>query len=154
MTLRVRDVVSWMGDTWIIEGRVTFTEMGRRWFAYRLVDGAQERWLRAEERDTVTLHLTQEDPALRFDAAPGEQIIYDDHAWSLARRGEADVEHQGRTWRESVRRGEYFVYRGPGDRALFVERADEGFQGQVGRRVEERQLELLPGDLVKHAGAT
>lgn len=149
LTLRVRDVVTHGGETYLVEGRITFEEIGQRWFAYRLADQDRDIWLRAQEQDELRTWILREEPSLRSAEPPGEEVTFEDRTYRLVRRGEANVEHQGRTWRESVRRTPYFVYHGPGDHALFIERADEGFQGQVGRRVEPRMLELLPGDLVK-----
>jgi hypothetical protein len=143
--LEPQDVIEFEGQSFLVEGVVRFQEHGLRWLAARMVDGADERWLRVQRRDGLVLCVARAQAGLAWTSPPGERLTHDGEAYMLAKLGQARVEVVGQVGRAPQLDAGYWEYEGPGDRRLFVEQTGEGrWEGHAGRRVEARALHLLP----------
>jgi hypothetical protein len=149
MNLRVRDIVTHLDRDYLVIGKITFEEAGRRWYAYRLQDGVRLRWLRASRGDTVDLVLVDELDGMSVSAHPPEEIIHGLVPYRLSAHGTARAVHSGSTGWEVVPRAVWFAYTGPGDHRLFVERWAATSCAYAGREVAPYELDYLPGDLVE-----
>ena len=147
--LRVRDIITHLDRDYLVIGRVTLTEAGRTWWAYRLQDGARLRWLRAARYDTVEAHLVDDIDGLDFHSEPPDTLTHGLVTYRLGRRGTARAAHEGSTGWEEATRVEWYEYRGPADHALFLDRWAGTCAAQAGRKMEPHHLEFLPGDLVE-----
>lgn len=144
--IRLNDIVTYMGQDFIVQSIATFDERGWRWKEYLLVDGKDEQWLEVEEDDELFVGLIKEIDTVPFEGTkPPDALSYDGVRYKQVERGEASITYEGEAGARRGGRCKYFDYEGEGANYLSVEQIGETFEVYVGREVQEAGLEILPG---------
>ncbi len=147
--LAVNDIVSYMGQDFMVEGKLTFEEEGDVWYEYRLVDGQDVRWLVVEEEDELELSLYKEVHDLHITSDPGEFIEYQGVRFVLDEQGLAIMRREGRTGSREGRECRYWDYTTEDESMLLsVEKWGMSYEVSIGHPIEEIALDILPGELI------
>ncbi len=148
--LEVNDIVTYLGQDFMVEGKLIFEEDGDEWYEYMLVDGADVRWLCVEEDDVLELSLYKvvKDMPLRSD--PGETVEYEGVRFIMQERGVARMRRLGRTGSRTAQTCGYWDYSsaGGGELLLSVERWGQSYEVSVGQEIDEATLDVLSGELI------
>lgn len=139
--LRTRDVVSYLGRDYLVEGVVTLGEGALRRRLARLCDGPDECWLLAEGDELVLLRRASvEAPPL----PPPESLLLETETYHLVDSGAGRAVHHGDVGTRTHDRARFWRYRGPGGRRAWLDdfRTTELLVGEV---VSAAMLEVLPG---------
>ena len=147
--LALNDIVSWMGQDWMVEGKLTYHEDGDVWHEYRLVDGADVRYLSVEDDDTLEVSLWEEVDLRITGERPAETLELEGKSYRCSERGQARVTREGATGRKEGMSCRYWDYEGPGEDLLSVERWGGDWEVSKGHPLREGSYDILPGDLVE-----
>lgn len=149
-SLALNDIVSHLGQDFMVEGKLVFLEDGDQWYEYMLVDGSEVRWLCVEDDDVLELSLYQVVRDLPLSSDPAETIEYQGVRFVLQERGVASMRREGKTGSRTAQTCTYWDYEsaGGGDLLLSVERWGQSYEVSVGREVDEAALDILSGELV------
>ena len=147
--LKVNDIVSYMGQDFIVEGKLVFDEDGDKWYEYMLVDGSDVRWLSVEEDDMLELGLYQVVKDLPLMQNPREFLEYNGVRFRLEEHGAARMRREGRTAGRTATNCRYWDYQaGDGEILLSVEQWGQSYEVSLGRKIDEAAVDILPGDLI------
>lgn len=147
-TLRVNDIVTWLDQDFLVEGKLVYSEDGDEWYDFRLVDGDEVVWLAVEDDDELETAFFRMVDDLSFTSRPPEEILYEGVRYRQQERGTAQVTKHGKTGKKSAGTVKYFEYEAPGGKYLSVEQWGENFEVSVGEEIRPSNLEILPGDEV------
>ena len=148
LNLKLNDVVRYLGDTYMVEGRLTLSEDGDTWWEYMLVDGDEIRWLSVEDDDELEVALWEEiDYPLSAD--PPETIEWEGVSYRAVEKGKARVTRDGKSGRKEGMSCRYWDYEGAGGEMLAVESWSGDFEVSLGRELDEGTYEILSGELVE-----
>lgn len=145
-TLEIGDFVQYMGDDWVVEGRLHYNSKGYTWLEYLLQDRDEVRWLSVEEDDRIEVFWLKTVNDLDIPAAPPRELTYDGTLYRSTETGTAKMTREGTTLNRQAQQCRYYDYEGPNGKVLSI----EDWQGQwdvtVGERISSRSLTFLPGD--------
>ncbi len=153
--LRPRDIVTWDGRDFVVEGVASYEEEGHRWSAGRVNDGTDEHWLVVglERGGGLTARMLKLAPEIEMEGMPPEVLVTDDTRYRLDKRGTATVQVRGQTGlnlRTDVATGtaercRWWVYDAPGEGSVIVEQWGGEYRVLRGKEVRPESIDLMPG---------
>ncbi len=143
--LQIGDIVQYMAEDWVVEGKLTYDEGGYSWFEYMLQEGDRIRWLSVEEDDIVEVSWLQPTDALEISGTPPKQLTFDGETYRRTGSGEATMNRVGNIRRFQFEQCRYYDYEGSGDKVISVEEWDGEIEVTVGKTIRPSELTLLPG---------
>ncbi len=144
-TLQPGDVVSHLGEDYLVEGVLSLNDDGRVTRVYRLADGGRERWLVARPGDESPMVL-DEAADLVVEANGPESIVHRGLPFRLARRETVQCAAAGSVGAE--REGgpaQIYEYVGAGASRILALVWPGHIDAFLGERVARHFVELLPG---------
>ncbi|KPQ39902.1 MAG: protein of unknown function containing DUF4178 domain [Phormidium sp. OSCR] len=145
-TLQIGDIVEYMGEDWVVQGKLMYDDNGYQWQEYLLQDGDRIRWLAVEEDDQVQVSWLIPTDDLEITGTPPKQLQFAGDDYRCIESGEATMSRQGMTLNRNNKRCQYFDYRGPGNQVMSIENWDGDIEVTVGTIIRPSELLLLPGD--------
>jgi hypothetical protein len=144
MKLRLRDIVSYEGKDFVVEGLLTYRLGGKTHRLARLVDGDRVRWLEPLVDDLDDRVLLFDEAKLDVGTPPPSTIVYDGRSYLPRLTGQATVEVAGRVPDRTAGSCEVWRYRAAGDHFIQIERWPDRTVTLVGESVHKDMLEVLP----------
>jgi hypothetical protein len=145
MKLRLRDIVSYQGKDFLVEGLLTYRLGGKAYRLGRLVDGATVRWLEPLTDDTDDrVLLFEEVTGLHIGAPPPATVSYQGRSYLPRLSGQATVEVAGQVPDRIAGTCELWRYRAAGDLYLQIERWPDRMVTLHGESVHKDMIEVLP----------
>jgi Domain of unknown function (DUF4178) len=146
MKLQVRDVVSYAGRDYIVEGILTYQLGGKSFQLARAVDGEIVLWIEPprEEADDRLLVL-REIRDLEMSVPPPESISYHDLTYVRRLVGRATVEVAGQVPDRAGGSVQLWRYRAAGDLFLQIEEGAGRVFMAAGESVHRGMIDVLPG---------
>lgn len=145
-TLQIGDIVEYMREDWVVQGKLLYDDKGYQWQEYLLQDGDRIRWLGVEEDDQVQVTWLTPTDDLEITGTPPKHLQFEGNHYRCVESGEATMSRQGMTLNRSSKRCHYFDYQGPGYQVLTIEDWDGDIEVTVGTIIRPSELLLLPGD--------
>lgn len=145
-TLRPRDVLSYLGRDYIVEGLLTYKLGGKTLRLARVVDGDVVLWVEplTDDMDDRLL-LLSEVHDLPIGTPPPPSISYRNATFVPRLSGLADIEVTGTVPRRSAGKSDVWRYRAAGDLFLQIEMTSAGVQILHGESVHKGMIDVLPG---------
>lgn len=147
-SMQVGDVVSYMGDDYILTGRIIYFEDGDRWYDYCLDNNGSIKWLSAEDDGMVSLVLYSDVKLKLSDPVPGE-IEFQGYEFEIDEKGYAKATIEGETGRKKGMKVKYWDYCNDDDTCfLSVEKwgGHESFDVSMGKSIDFDDLTVYPGE--------
>jgi hypothetical protein len=146
MKLQVRDVVSYAGRDYIVEGVIGYAVGGKVTQLARAVDGDIVLWIEPT-RDEVDerLLVMREIRDLEMSVPPPESISYHDLTYVRRFTGRASVEIAGQVPDRSSGSVQLWRYRAAGDLFLQIEEGGGRVFMLAGESVHRGMIDILPG---------
>jgi len=146
MKLQVRDVVSYAGRDYIVEGILTYQLGGKSFQLARAVDSEIVLWIEPprEEADDRLLVL-REIRDLEMSVPPPESISYHDLTYVRRLVGRATVEVAGQVPDRAGGSVQLWRYRAAGDLFLQIEEGAGRVFMAAGESVHRGMIDVLPG---------
>ena len=145
MKLRPRDVISYQGQDYVVEGIVTYKLGGKVHRLARAVDGAAVVWVEPLMTDAddrlVFFHEVNDLPLV---TPPPATISYKGQSYLPRLSGTAAVDVDGVIAEREAGTCEVWRYRGPGDIFLQIELWPSGTVVLAGESVHKDMIEVLP----------
>jgi hypothetical protein len=145
-TLQLGDIVEYLGEDWVVQGKLVYDDDGYQWQEYLLQDGDRIRWLAVEEDDQVQVSWLTPTDDLEITGTPPKQLQFGGDDYRCIESGEATMSRQGMTLNRNNTRCQYFDYRGPGNQVISIEDWDGDIEVTIGTIIRPSELLLLPGD--------
>ena len=144
--LKSRDVLSYLGRDYIVEGVLTYKLGGKVYPLARAVDGDVVLWVEPlmDDLDDRMLLLT-EVRDLDIATPPPQSIAYRNSAFVPRWSGRATVEIAGQVPGQVAGAREVWRYRAAGDLFLQIEARPEGTVALFGESVHKGMIDVLPG---------
>jgi hypothetical protein len=147
MKIQVRDVVSYLGQDYVVEGIATWTLNGHTYPLVRAVDGETVLWIEPLRDDTDDrLLVMREVKDLAMAIPPPQTISYNNLTYVPRLAGSAMVQVTGNVPGRTPGTHQIWRYRAAGDLFLQIE---EGAPGRVlalaGESVHKGMIDILPG---------
>ena len=150
-TLQIGDVVQYQKRDWILETIYRYQQDQFEWVEYLLRDNSDAAWLVVVEDDWLEVSWLTPVPEdqLRIELPPPRYIDYKGTYYSLREKGEAKYSTEGRANNQA---GSclFYDYQTAEGLKLSLEVYDSKTEGgldiNAGRKVDSRDLSLLPGD--------
>ena len=146
MKLQVRDVVSYAGKDYIVEGLVTYQMGGKTSQLARAADGGVVLWIEPPRDETEDrLLILREIRDLEMSVPPPESISY--HELTYVRRvaGRATLEVTGQVPERTTGNAQVWRYRAAGDLFLQIEEGAGRVSMLAGESVHRGMIDVLPG---------
>lgn len=145
MKLRPRDVISYQGRDFIIEGVLTYRLAGKSYPIARAVDGDTVLWIEPplEPADDRLLFL-REVFDLSVGTPPPSTIDYKGSSYVPRLSGAATVDVDGSVIGRTAGTAEIWRYRAPGDLYLQIEKWPTLTVALAGESVHQDMIELFP----------
>ncbi len=145
MKLHLKDVVSYLGTDYLVEGLVSYQVAERKLVLARLVDGKRVLWMEPllHDLDERVLFL-DEIGDLDINTPPPRNILYKDRSYLPSFSGTAQVVSSGRTPGRTSGTCELWRYRTAGDIFLQIEEWPEGRVVLSGPSAHRGMLEVFP----------
>jgi hypothetical protein len=143
--MQIGDIVQYLGQDWVVEGKLIYEEEGFSWLEYMLQDGDDIRWLSVEEDDWVTVSLLESVADLEVSTTPPPALTYRGDTYQCKESGTVTMRREGNPRRPEVERCRYFDYEGPDQKVLSVEDWAGDLEVTVGKIIPPRSLSILPG---------
>ena len=146
MKIHVRDVVSFFGRDYLVEGVVTYNVNGKRFQLARAVDGDAVLWVepvRDEADDRLTVFKQVRD--LEMAIPPPASIFYGQTTYLQRLAGKASVEIAGAVPEHSAGASQVWRYHAAGDMVLHIESGSSGTWMAAGESVHRGMIDILPG---------
>jgi hypothetical protein len=146
MKIQVRDVVSYAGRDYVVEGVLTYQLGGKRYELVRAVDGDVVLWIEPP-RDGAgdRLLMLHEIRDLEMSVPPPESISYHDLTYVQRLSGRAAVEVSGQVPERMGGSVLIWRYRAAGDLYLQIEEGAGRVFMLAGESVHQGMIDLLPG---------
>jgi hypothetical protein len=146
MKLRLRDIVSYQGRDYVVEGLVTYKLGGKTYRLARVVDGATARWVEPlmDDADDRIL-LFDEVKDLDMATPPPATISYKGGSYVPRLSGQAAVEVAGKVPDRFAGTCEVWRYRAAGDLFVQIERWPDRVVVLAGESVHKSMVDVLPG---------
>ena len=146
MKLRLRDILSYQGKDYVVEGLLTYRLDTRVYRMTRVVDGATVRWVEPPIDDADDrLLLLDEVTDLDLATPPPATISYHGKSYVPRLWGTATVEVAGKVPDRFAGSCEIWRYRAAGDLFLQIERWPDRVVALAGESVHEDMVDVLPG---------
>jgi hypothetical protein len=146
MKIQVRDVVSYAGRDYIVEGVITYHLGGRTWQLARSVDGEAVLFIEPQREDADDrLLLLREVRDLEMSVPPPESISYHDLTYVRRFSGRATVEVAGQVPERSSGAVQVWRFRAAGDLFLQIEEGAGRVSMLAGESVHRGMIDILPG---------
>lgn len=146
MKIQVRDVVSYLGQDYVVEGVATWVVGGKSYPLARAVDGDTILWIEPPLDDADDrLLVLREIKDLVMAVPPPAAISYQNMTYLQRWGGPATLQVAGTVPNRSPGHHQIWRYRAAGDRVLQIE--DEGgrVQALAGESVHQGMIDILPG---------
>lgn len=146
MALKPRDVVSYAGRDYVVEGVVTYKLSGKSHPLARAVDGEAVLWIEPllDDLDDRLLVLS-EVKDLDIGTPPPQSISYRKSAFVPRWSGQANVEISGQVPGQAAGTREVWRYRAAGDVFLQIEARGGNTVVLYGESVHKGMIDVLPG---------
>ncbi len=146
MKIRVRDVVSYLGQDFVVEAVLTYALAGKTYRLARAADGKDVRWVEplTDDMDDRLLVLTEVED-LEMDTPPPQNIKYKGSVYLPRMDGEAQVEISGKAPDRTPGPCRLWRYRAAGDRFIQIEDWSGRVVALAGESVHKGMIEILPG---------
>jgi hypothetical protein len=147
-TMQVGDVVTYMGDDYIISGKISYFEEGDRWFDYCLDNNGDIKWLSAEDDGMISLVLYSDIKLKVSDPVPSE-IEYQGIEFEIDEKGHAKATVEGETGRKKGLKVKYWDYCDDEDKNfLSIEKwgGHESLDVSFGHSIDFEDLTVYPGE--------
>ncbi len=149
MPIHIRDVLSFHGRDYVVEGRVAFLLAGRRSVMARAVDGQTVAWVEFPDEEAhppaerlLVLHEVHD---LEVAIPPPESIDYHQLSYLQRLAARAVIEIDGVVPDHSAGPLQVWRYRAAGDRYLQIEEGRGRVFMMAGESVPRGMIDLLPG---------
>jgi hypothetical protein len=145
MKLRLRDIVSYQGKDYVVEGLLTYRLGGKVLRLARVVDGATVRWVEPLVDDSDDrLLILDEVTGLDISTPPPSTISYQGKSYLPKLTGQATVEIGGKVPDRLAGACEVWRYRAAGDVFLQIERWSDRTVTLAGESVHKDMVDVLP----------
>lgn len=146
MALKPRDVVSYLGRDYVVEGVVTYKLAGKSHPLARVVDGDAVLWIEPlmDDLDDRMLVLAEVHD-LDIGTPPPPSISYRQSAFVPRWSGATTVEIQGQVPGQSTGPREVWRYRASGDLFLQIESRGGATVVLYGESVHKGMIDIMPG---------
>ena len=146
MRINPKDVVSFAGRDYIVEGTVNYHLGGTTFLLARAVDGEMVFWIEAlrDESDDRLLVL-REVRDLEITVPPPDSISYHDLTYVQRLSGRATVEIAGRVPERAPGSIDVWRYRAAGDLFIQIEEGGGRVFMLAGESVHRGMIDVLPG---------
>ncbi|HET7771281.1 MAG TPA: DUF4178 domain-containing protein, partial [Chloroflexota bacterium] len=138
VALSLEDAVSYEGEDYVVRGVLDYFGGGRRWRAYQLHDGRNERWLEVRADGTQLTWLMRQTGAV---PPSGDQVSLDGVTYRQSERGAASVSIESAAGRQDGVLVDYRRFSAESG-ALTLEDWPDGERALVGRTVQREDLDL------------
>lgn len=146
MKIRVRDIISYQGTDYEVEGLSTYKINEKIYPLARVVDGKDVRYLEPLLNDLDDrLLLLQEISDLSVATPPPQNILYKGQSYLPRLSGQAKVGFEGRVVDREGDTCELWRYRASGDLFIQVEKWPDRIVVLAGESVHKGMIDLLPG---------
>jgi hypothetical protein len=150
MRIHVKDIFSFAGRDYIVEGTVSYQMNGKTSVFARAVDGDAELLIETPRDDGGDgagdrLLVLREIRDLEINVPPPESIAYHDVTYVRRLAGRASVEIAGDVPDRSPGSTEIWRYRAAGDLFLQIEQSGGRVFMMAGESVHRGMLDVLPG---------
>lgn len=145
-SLKSRDVLSYLGRDYIVDGVLTYKLGGKVYLLARVVDGDVVLWVEPlmDEMDDRMLLLT-EVKDLDIATPPPQSIAYRNSVFVPRWSGRAIVEIAGQVAGQTAGPRDVWRYRAAGDLFLQIEARPEGTVALFGESVHKGMIDVWPG---------
>jgi hypothetical protein len=146
MKIHVKDVVSFFGRDYLVEGVVNYQVNGKKFQLARAVDGDAVLWvepLRDDADDRLMVFKEVRD--LEMAIPPPDSIFYRQATYLQRLTGKATVEIAGGVPEHSAGTAQVWRYHAAGDMALHIESSSAGTWTAAGESVHRGMVDILPG---------
>ena len=143
--LEIGDIVQYLGTDWVVEGQLTYNEVGFTWLEYMLHDADRISWLSVEEDDLLEVQWLEPTNALEVGSNPPKELTFEGEVFRCVSSGVAVMKRKGNLQRRQSEECHYYDYEGPGDRVLSIEDWDGEIEVTLGENIRPSSLSLLPG---------
>ena len=145
MELHLRDVVSYTGADYLVEGLISYRLENRKRVLARLVDGERVLWMEPllDEMDERVL-LLEEVHDLDMTTPPPANIDYKGRSYLRMLAGQAEVTTSGRTPGRVSGICGVWRYRAAGDTFIQIEAWPDGLVVLAGPSAHQGMLQILP----------
>jgi hypothetical protein len=145
MKLRLRDILSYQGKDYVVEGLLTYRLGGKVLRLARVVDGSTVRWVEplADDSDDRVL-LLDEVPGPDLSIPPPSTISYQGKTYLPRISGPAIVEVTGKVPDRVAGTCDVWRYRAAGDVFLQIERWADRTITLAGESVHKDMIDVLP----------
>ena len=144
--LKPRDVVSYLGRDYVVEGVLTYKINGKALSLAKAVDGDVVLWIEplTDSLDDRVLILTQVHD-IDVGSPPPQSISYRNSAFLPRLSGTATVDIDGKVADRAVGSCELWRYRAAGDLFLQIESRPSGTVTLFGEAIHKGMVDVLPG---------
>ena len=145
MKLHLKDVVSYSGTDYLVEGLVTYRVGRRKQVLARLVDGQRVLWMEplSHDLDERVLFL-EEVRDLDMTTPPPANILFKGRTYLRVLAGQAEVTTSGQTPGRVSGTCEVWRYRAAGDTFIQIEAWPDGLVVLAGPSAHQGMLQILP----------
>lgn len=145
MKLRLRDIVSYQGKDYVVEGLITYRLGGKVYRLARVVDGDEVRWVEPLTDDLDDRLLWLEDvEGTDFTTPPPSTISFHGQSYLPRFSGQATVEVAGKVPDRFAGSCDLWRYRAAGDLFLQIERWPDRVIVLSGESVHKDMIDVLP----------
>jgi hypothetical protein len=144
--IHVRDVVSFFGRDYLVEGVIGYHVNGKRFQLARAVDGDAVLWvepLRDDGDDRLMVFKEVRD--LEMAIPPPATILYNGATYLQRLTGKSTLEVAGSIPERSAGTVQLWRYHAAGDLALHIESSGAGTWTAAGESVHRGMIDILPG---------
>jgi hypothetical protein len=145
MKLRLRDILSYQGKDYVVEGILTYRISGKVYRLVRVVDGSKVRWVEPlTDASDDRLLIFDEVTDLDISTPPPSTISYQGKSYLPKLQGPATVEVAGKVPDRTAGPCEVWRYRAAGDVFLQIERWPDRTVTLAGESVHKDMVDVLP----------
>jgi hypothetical protein len=153
LKIQVRDVVSYAGRDYVVEGVVTYDAGGGTWQLARAVDGDAVLWIEPQHEDTGDVHAGQHERLLvlreirdlEMSVPPPSAIAYHDLTYVQRLATRVQIGLSGQVPDRASGSLMVWRYRAAGDLYLQLEEGAGRVAMLAGESVHRGMIEVLPG---------
>jgi hypothetical protein len=146
MKIQVRDVVSYAGRDYVVEGVLNYDAGGEHWQLARAVDGDTVLWVEPLRNDTDDrLLVLREIRDLEMSVPPPSAISYHELAYVQRVATRVNVGVTGKVPDHASGSVMLWRYRAAGDLFLQIEEGSGRVSMLAGESVHHGMIEILPG---------
>ena len=145
MKLHLKDIVSYAGTDYLVEGLISYREGRRKRVLARLIDGERVLWMEPLVGELAERVLFLEEVHdLDMTTPPPANIYYKGRTYLRVFAGQAQVATSGRTPGRSSGTCEVWRYRAAGDIFIQIEAWPGALVVLAGPSAHQRMLQILP----------